>query len=125
MSKTATLAQPLPARRTRTTGRRALRILERWGRGGARPSGGSGRPSGGRGLGRSLGQAGQPEAEGGAAAGRLVDLEAPLMLRRDAVDDGEAEAGALRFRREIRLEQLPPCVGGDAGAVVGDLERDA
>jgi hypothetical protein len=66
----------------------------------------------------------QEDPERGALADFAVDIDEAAGLLDDAVDGGEAEAGALAdfLGREERLEDLVADLGRDAGTGVGDVD---
>src|SRR5688572_11404924 len=54
--------------------------------------------------------------------GQAFDL--PAVRENDLADDGEAEAGPLLVRGEVRLENLETMFGAHAGAAIGNVEHD-
>ena len=66
----------------------------------------------------------QEDPERGTLVGFGVDIDETAGLLDDAVDRGEAEAGALAdfLGGEERLEDLVDDVGGNAGAGVADVD---
>ena len=77
------------------------------------------------GFGR-LGDAGEKNGEGGAGAGLALDGDPALMLLDDAIDGGQAQAGALAdfLGGEKRLEQMAQRLVVHAQAGVGDAQAD-
>ncbi len=67
------------------------------------------------------------EHDGGAPAGRLLDAHAAVVALHDALDDGQAHAGALVGAQAVQavehLEDPLALVGRDADPVVGDDQR--
>src|SRR6185312_3285553 len=55
--------------------------------------------------------------------GRVLHDQQPAMLLHAPLDDGQAEARALLAGRDLRLGQAVAVLGGQADAVVLDLER--
>src|SRR5438552_15121765 len=60
----------------------------------------------------------QHDAHGRAVRLHVLDQDATMVLVDDLLHDREAETGALRFRRHVRLENAPHDAFGDAAAVV-------
>src|SRR6185369_11166498 len=65
------------------------------------------------------------DGEDGAGAGRAADEDVAAVVTDDAVNDGQAEAGALGLGGEVGREELGARLLAEAGAVVGHLELDA
>src|SRR5436853_3566154 len=67
----------------------------------------------------------QHDTDGGAVRLHVLDQNAPMVLVDDLLHDREAETGALRFGRHVRLEDAPHDTFGDPGAVVAHGEEHA
>src|SRR5688500_6926030 len=67
---------------------------------------------------------GQDDGEGGALALRAHDLDAPAVVPDDVLRHPQAEARALRARREERLEDARHVLLADADAGVADVDGD-
>src|SRR6185436_4238406 len=69
---------------------------------------------------------GEENAKRSAASGRAVDFDPPLVVGYDAIADRQAEASpdAHPLGGEAGVEDALQVLGRDAGAAVGDLDRD-
>ena len=74
--------------------------------------------------GRESGRGREEDLEGGAFVGLALDGDGAAMLLDDAPGDEQAQAGAVGFGGEERLEQARHVLGRDADAVVLDREPE-
>ena len=54
-----------------------------------------------------------------------MHVNLPVVVADDAVDDGQAEAGAAAFGGKVREEELVLVGVGNAAAGIGDFDDDA
>ena len=73
---------------------------------------------------RQSGRSREEDVEGGAFAGLALDGDGAPMFLDDAPGDGQAQAGAVGFGGEERLEQARHILGRNADAVVFDGEPE-
>lgn len=66
----------------------------------------------------------EEEAEGRAVARLAGDFDPAAVGFDGFLDDGEAEAGALRFGGQKRLEQFRPLLGGHPGPGILESQND-